>query len=53
MDIVPIEVKSAGNVKARSLAEYAKKYSPKRTVIASLKNAGGNHVPLYALWRGV
>jgi len=53
MDIVPIEVKSADNTKARSLAEYAKKYSPKRTVITSLKNAGGNHVPLYALWRGV
>ncbi len=52
-DIVPIEVKSAENTKARSLAEYAKKYSPKRTIIASLKNTGGNYVPLYSLWRGV
>jgi len=53
MDIVPIEVKSAGNVKARSLAEYTKKFSPKRTIIASLKNGGGNYIPLYVLWRGV
>jgi predicted AAA+ superfamily ATPase len=53
MDIVPVEVKSADNVRARSLAEYAKKYSPKRIAVASLKNAGGNHVPLYMLWRGI
>jgi predicted AAA+ superfamily ATPase len=51
MDIVPVEVKSAGNVRARSLAEYVKKYSPGKTIITSLKNTGGNCVPLYMLWR--
>jgi len=53
MDIVPIEVKSAGSVRARSLTEYSKKYAPNRVVIASLKNIGGNHIPLYMLWRGI
>jgi len=52
MDIVPVEVKSAGNVRARSLAEYSKKYSPNRVIITSLKNTGGgSHIPLYMLWR--
>nr|AGS54277.1 putative ATPase (AAA+ superfamily) [uncultured bacterium contig00092] len=51
MDIVPVEVKSANKVRARSLAEYVKKYSPSRIIITSLKNAGGNHIPLYILWR--
>jgi len=50
MDIVPIEVKSSDNTRTRSLAEYSKKYSPNRTVITSLRNAGGNYVPLYLLW---
>ena len=53
MDIVPIEVKSSANTKARSLAEYVKKYSPDKTVITSMKNMGGNHIPLYMLWRGI
>jgi predicted AAA+ superfamily ATPase len=53
MDIVPLEVKSSDNVRARSLAEYVRKYSPRRMAITSLKNAGGNHIPLYMLWRGV
>jgi predicted AAA+ superfamily ATPase len=53
MDAVPIEVKSADNVRARSLAEYIRKYAPGRAVVTSLKNAGGNHVPLYMLWRGI
>ncbi|MDR1830915.1 MAG: DUF4143 domain-containing protein [Candidatus Fibromonas sp.] len=53
MDIVPVEVKSSDNARVRSLAEYSKKYSPNRTVIASLRNVGGNHVPLYLLWKGV
>jgi len=53
MDIVPVEVKSSDNVRARSLAEYSKKYSPGRTIVTSLKNVGGNHIPLYLLWRGL
>jgi len=53
VDIVPVEVKAADNVRARSLTEYSKKYSPNKVVITSLKNNGGNFVPLYMLWRGV
>jgi predicted AAA+ superfamily ATPase len=53
MDIVPVEVKSADNVRARSLGEYTKKYLPNRTIVASLKNVGGNHIPLYMLWKRV
>jgi predicted AAA+ superfamily ATPase len=53
MDIVPIEVKFSDNVRARSLTEYSKKYSPNRVVITSLKNTGGNNIPLYMLWKGM
>ena len=51
--IVPIEVK-AGRNRARSLAEYRKKYSPEISVKTSLENVGGKEVksiPLYMLWR--
>lgn len=52
-DIVPIEVKSEKNVKARSLAEYRKKYEPKYAVKTSMKNdIGGEevlNVPLYMI----
>lgn len=52
-DIVPIEVKSEKNVKARSLAEYRKKYEPKYAVKTSMKNdIGGEEVlniPLYLI----
>lgn len=51
--IVPVEVK-AGRNRARSLAEYRKKYSPEISVKTSLENAGGKEVksvPLYMLWR--
>ena len=34
-EIVPIEVKSERNVKARSLSEYRKKYTPKYSVKTS------------------
>lgn len=53
--IVPIEVKAATNVKARSLAEYRRKYQPPVSVKASL--LGLNYAdglltcPLYLLWR--
>ncbi len=54
-DIIPIEVKSEKNVKARSLAEYRKKYEPKYAVKTSMKNeAGGEEVlniPLYMISR--
>lgn len=52
-EIVPIEVKSEKNVKARSLAEYRKKYGPKYAVKTSMKNdIGGEEVlniPLYMI----
>lgn len=52
-DIVPIEVKSEKNVKARSLAEYRKKYGPRVSVKTSMKSdVGGGEVldiPLYMI----
>ena len=52
-EIIPIEVKSEKNVKARSLAEYRKKYSPKYAVKTSMKNdISGKEVlniPLYII----
>ena len=54
MDIIPIEVKSERNSKAKSLAEYRKKYSPRVSVIASMNNVSGEdikRVPLYLLWQ--
>ncbi len=54
-DIVPIEVKSEKNVKARSLAEYRKKYEPKYAVKTSMKNDTGGeevlNIPLYMISR--
>lgn len=51
--IVPIEVKSERNVKARSLAEYRKKYQPRFAVKASLRpETTGDAIlklPLYLL----
>ena len=50
-EIVPIEVKSSTNVKARSLAEYRRKYSPKYSVLTSMKpDTSGEEIldiPLY------
>ncbi len=52
-EIVPIEVKSERNVKARSLAEYRKKYAPRCSVKTSMKSeANGEEVlniPLYLI----
>lgn len=49
---VPIEVKSSGNVQARSLEAYRKKYEPDHLVRVSAKNFGFENgirsVPLYA-----
>jgi predicted AAA+ superfamily ATPase len=58
MDIVPLEVKSERNNRAKSLAEYIKKYSPRMAVKTSMyqaipRNTGGSgvlYVPLYMLW---
>jgi predicted AAA+ superfamily ATPase len=53
--IVPIEVKSADNLRARSLTEYRRKYGPMVSVKASqadLTYADGVLVcPLYLLWK--
>lgn len=52
-EIVPIEVKSEKNVKAKSLAEYRKKYVPKYSVKTSMKNdINGKdviNIPLYII----
>jgi len=54
VDMVPIEVKSERNDKAKSLAEYRKKYAPRVAVKTTMKNVGGGDVrkvPLYLLWQ--
>lgn len=52
-EIVPIEVKSEKNVKARSLAEYRKKYQPAVSVKTSMRaETNGKEVlniPLYLI----
>jgi len=52
-EIVPIEVKSERNLRARSLAEYRKKYLPKYSVKTSMKHdVGGEdvlNIPLYLI----
>ena len=52
-EILPIEVKSEKNVKARSLAEYRKKYEPKYSVKTSMRvETDGKEVlniPLYLI----
>jgi hypothetical protein len=53
MHIVPIEVKSETNTKARSLAEYRKKYQPSYAVITSMEEAFSGdsliRIPLYLI----
>ena len=52
-DIVPIEVKSDRSNRARSLAEYRKKYAPRISLKTSLNNISAGEVrniPLYMLW---
>lgn len=52
--VLPIEVKSADNVKAKSLIQFIKKYEPKYSIRISAKNFGFENgiksVPLYAVW---
>lgn len=51
-DIIPIEVKSSDNVRAKSLNQYISKYNPHYSIRISTKNFGfGNgikSIPLYA-----
>lgn len=53
--IVPIEVKAADNVRAKSLMAYREKYHPKVMVRSSLKNLGYTDgilsCPNYLLWQ--
>ncbi len=57
--IIPIEVKSADNTRAKSLSTYIKRYSPKYAFKMSLKNIASNTVgntelksiPLYLAWK--
>ncbi len=57
--LLPIEVKSADNTKAKSLHLFNSRYAPKMAVKTSLKNVGDNmdgnthvwSIPLYILFR--
>jgi len=52
--IIPIEVKSASNVRAKSLNEFIRRYSPSYSIRVSSKNFGYENniksVPLYAVF---
>jgi hypothetical protein len=53
-EIVPIEVKSEDNDKAKSLSIYRQKYNPTVSIITEMDNISGNEVkkvPLYILWK--
>lgn len=57
--LLPIEVKSADNTKAKSLHLFCSRYEPKMAVKTSLKNTGDNfdgkthvwNIPLYSFFR--
>ena len=57
--LVPVEVKSADNTKAKSLQLFCSRYAPKMAVKLSLKNVGDNtlrgthirSIPLFAIFR--
>jgi predicted AAA+ superfamily ATPase len=54
LEIVPIEVKSERNVRAKSLAEYIKRYKPKTAIITSMKPYALGEIksiPLYFIWK--
>lgn len=52
--IIPVEVKSADNIKAKSLENYMKKYKPEYAIKVSSKNFGFENniksIPLYAIF---
>lgn len=49
---IPVEVKSSGNVRSRSLSVYREKYEPRRAIRLSTRNFGSDggidSIPLYA-----
>jgi len=52
--IVPIEVKSGENDRAKSLSEYRKKYSPEiciKTSMNAARDGEVKNVPLYMMWK--
>ncbi|MCR4823106.1 MAG: ATP-binding protein [Treponema sp.] len=57
--IIPIEVKSASNTRAKSLREYCNRYKPEKAIKLSLKNVGLSlegessvqSLPLYQIFR--
>jgi hypothetical protein len=53
-NIIPFEVKSADNVRSRSLSEYVRRYSPPFSFRVSEKNFGNENniksIPFYALF---
>ena len=54
MDVIPVEVKSERNSKAKSLAEYRRKHAPRLSVVTSMNNVAGSedkHIPLYLVWQ--
>jgi len=52
--VIPVEVKSAENVQAKSLKEFVKKYSPPYSIRISARNFGFENniksIPLYAIF---
>jgi len=53
-NIIPVEVKSSDNVKAKSLIQFVKRYNPSYSIRISVKNFGFENgiksVPLYAVF---
>ena len=49
--IIPVEVKSGTAKRARSLAEYRRKFSPEISVLTSLDDMSERNLPLYAFWK--
>ncbi len=53
MDIIPLEIKSQKNDRAKSLSEYNKKYKPRISFKITMNNVSGTslkNIPLYLLW---
>jgi len=49
--IIPVEVKSGTATRARSLAEYRRRYNPEMSVLTSLDDLSEKNLPLYAFWK--
>ena len=49
--IIPVEVKSGTAKRARSLAEYRRKFNPEKSVLTSLDDMNDRNLPLYAFWK--